>query len=961
MDTTEAAEGASFTDADSRLFGEVTEALLEKHRRGEVVDVELWCERYPAIAQRIRDLVPTLLLMEAFCDSSEKDAGGEAGPAKDLMVDQIGGYRIIRLIGYGGMSLVYEAEHELLGQRVALKVLPDHRAVDARASARFRREARAVAKLHHTNIVPILGVGQDGGRSFFVMPLIEGCSLQHLLDRLRIALGDSEADHSANSKQCDVPRPGTRASERWVAETGLQVAEALEYAHLRGVFHRDIKPSNLLVEASGRVWVSDFGLAKTDDDRLTLSGDIVGTVRYLAPERFTSSGDQTAGEYGDIYALGVTLYEMLTMRPAFPAIDRARLIAQILAFEPVRPSRIYPNVSPDLETVVLKAMAKEPAQRYRSASELADDLRRWLAGQPVLARRPAWSERTIRWARSNPTIAMLATALCILSVAGFTAVCWQWRESERLRRNEREAREKSEQYSQAILDNLDRLRRANELTDEARTKIENCNWDEAHERLTQAVSLQPDQAVFLESRGRLLYVQLGLWDLAAEDLNRAYKIHEPARAWEYWSQGLLRLWSDDRDGYRRVSQQVRNRFLGSSVPQAILETIRTLSLTPEAPEDMAEIAEAAERLLKPDAEAWHYYVVGLAYLRAGKATKAIGPLQKAYDYTPPWNSRGLVCPALTMAYFQSGDRERALQTLELEKQAFDTILNELMRDSDRRWCVHYDASGKWPLHPWDWLEWQILRREAYALLGQEPSRDGRLAALRGRSLCGLRRFGQGDEEYRRAWEQSPENRRIEFEMQRCRASLHLSRMQFADATVALDRTLQLDPNDCNLWRFQAVTCQLASKPDKYRVCCREMMDRFATTTDPESAYRLAFVTTLAPDAIDDYARLIPVGELASRWHPGAERSLGAIEYRAGRYEDALRHFEQSQLFHHRLAWDWAFVAMSQHHLGRPLEAREALHAARSATVSNLGRQSAWDDHAAAALLVAEAEALLQSP
>ena len=204
---------------------------------------------------------------------------------------------------------------------------------------------------------------------------------------------------------------------RSVAQIGRQTAQGLAYAHARGVIHRDIKPSNLLLDHAGVVWIADFGLAKTDDDGLTATGDILGTLRYMAPERFRGEGDARA----DIYALGLTLYELLTLTPAYDSTDRLRLIEQIKSEEPPRPRSLDARIPRDLETIVLKAIDKEPKQRYQTAEALAEDLRRFLADEPIRARQISAAERYWRWARRNPVIATLGAVLTAVLVQG-TAV-----------------------------------------------------------------------------------------------------------------------------------------------------------------------------------------------------------------------------------------------------------------------------------------------------------------------------------------------------------------------------------------------------------------------------------------------------------------------------------------------------------------------------------------------------------
>ncbi|HEY2159628.1 MAG TPA: serine/threonine-protein kinase, partial [Isosphaeraceae bacterium] len=209
-------------------------------------------------------------------------------------------------------------------------------------------------------------------------------------------------------------QPRLRLDYQTIARLGLQAAQALVYAHARGVLHRDIKPSNLLLDAAGQVWVTDFGLAKADGaEALTEAGDIVGTLRYMAPERFRGESDPRS----DVYALGATLYELLTFRPAFESGDRSRLIDRILHDEPAAPRVVDPRIPRDLETIVLKAMARTPAERYVRADALADDLSRFLDGRTILARRSVPSERLWRWCRRNPVVAGLATAVAALLVA----------------------------------------------------------------------------------------------------------------------------------------------------------------------------------------------------------------------------------------------------------------------------------------------------------------------------------------------------------------------------------------------------------------------------------------------------------------------------------------------------------------------------------------------------------------
>jgi serine/threonine protein kinase len=336
----------------------------------------------------------------------------------------LGDFRILREIGRGGMGVVYEAEQISLGRRVALKVLPFAATLDPRQLQRFQNEAHAAAHLQHQNIVPVYAVGSERGVQYYAMQLIEGQTLAALIAQMRPQArpGPSDpcvltADKPAQAPASATP-PVAALSTEWsaqapayfhtVARLGAQAAEALEHAHQLGVVHRDIKPANLLLDGRGNLWVTDFGLAQVRSEAgLTLTGDLVGTVRYMSPE-------QALGKRGlvdqrtDLYSLGVTLYELLTLEPAYAGNDRQELLRRIAVEEPRHPRQLNRAVPAELETVVLKAMAKDPAERYGSARELADDLRRFLEDRPVRARRPSPWRRARQWARRHRPLVVTA-------------------------------------------------------------------------------------------------------------------------------------------------------------------------------------------------------------------------------------------------------------------------------------------------------------------------------------------------------------------------------------------------------------------------------------------------------------------------------------------------------------------------------------------------------------------------
>jgi len=490
----------------------LAESFLTRFRAGERPSIEEYAAKYPELADEIRDLLPALVQLEqnlapeGTATRSSIDAavaGARTGPAPR----QLGDYLIVREVGRGGMGVVYEAVQQSLGRHVALKLMPAGGRGNRTQVERFRLEARLAARLHHTNIVPVFGVGEEDGASYYAMQFIQGQSLDRVVEEMRrlkqsppaaapsvpgdearavltrnvteglltgrfAAMVPCEPENNQAGPAASLPihppppdatgllgyqveltgapndeaaagaAPSSGAAARSelssiggvtayfcsVARVGLQVAEALEYAHGEGILHRDIKPSNLMVDAKGTIWVTDFGLAKTEGtDGLTGTGDVVGTLRYMAPERLDGWSDPKS----DVYGLGATLYELLSLRPPFDESNRARLIERLLHDSPDPPRKIDRRIPRDLETVVLKAMARDPRARYISAGQMADDLRRFLADRPVLARRTTAAERAARWCKRNKEVAILFAFVWLVLAAcaiGCAIAAFQFRE-----------------------------------------------------------------------------------------------------------------------------------------------------------------------------------------------------------------------------------------------------------------------------------------------------------------------------------------------------------------------------------------------------------------------------------------------------------------------------------------------------------------------------------------------------
>lgn len=476
------------TDADADLNTDrvpverLAEDFLDRLRRGEKPSIDEYVRGNPELAVEIRKLFPTLALLEDCAPAAAPAAAPPFSSAGVQVPERLGEYRILGEIGRGGMGVVYEAEHETLRRRVALKLLPTQLTDSPAALQRFLREARAAGRLHHTNIVPVFEVGVHDDIHFYAMQYIHGQNLDVVIDELRrLKSGTGNNDNESRTVQSnlaahqnlsrtvahellsgepagplqyplepkDVPRSpellggvtpppkpalGETADSgslsqvghshegyfQRVARVGLQVADALQFAHRQGILHRDIKPSNLILDTTGTIWITDFGLAKHEGDDFTHTGDIVGTLRYMAPERLHGHAD----ERSDVYSLGLTLYELTTLQSALQGEDRVSLIGQIEKTEPPRPRQLVPQIPRDLETIILKSIEKSPAHRYQSAEKLSADLQLFLADRPILARRSTWIERGWRWCRRNPvpaTLTICITALVLLLFVGTLA------------------------------------------------------------------------------------------------------------------------------------------------------------------------------------------------------------------------------------------------------------------------------------------------------------------------------------------------------------------------------------------------------------------------------------------------------------------------------------------------------------------------------------------------------------
>ena len=458
------------------LLGDIAHRL----QAGERIDLAEWTQRYPQYAPQIAKFLPAMQMLAQLNDSASDASQGarSADASADPAENRLGDYRILREIGRGGMGIVYEAEQISLRRRVALKVLPYAAIMDPRQLARFQNEAHAAASLRHPHIVPVYSVGRERGVHYYAMQYVDGQSLaqvvqylrskEHLatIDQAAISEGDRgavtlpfappNAPHDEPQEAPDAsrrervpPKPDVDAAPivdtppdvdtapaahlatdrssngqayfRSVARLGIQAAEALDHAHRHGIVHRDVKPSNLMLDTNGELWVTDFGLARLENEtNITMTGDVLGTLRYMSPEQLQGQRAVVDGR-ADIYSLGATLYELLALEPVWKGFNRGELTRHIASDEP-RPLRYHNRRIPaELEIITLKALEKRPEDRYATAQEMADDLRRYLTDQPIRAKRANLFERIGKWSRRHRPLIHAAIAALVVIALGLAS------------------------------------------------------------------------------------------------------------------------------------------------------------------------------------------------------------------------------------------------------------------------------------------------------------------------------------------------------------------------------------------------------------------------------------------------------------------------------------------------------------------------------------------------------------
>ena len=440
---------------DAVLLEGVVDEFTQRLRSGELPSITEYQEKYPELKSELEDLLASVAMIEQLKPSATEPTSQRPSLDEVSKLQQIGSYTVVGEVGRGGMGIVFEAIHESLGRRVAIKVMPTPLVNSAQHVQRFEREAKAAAKLHHTNIISVFGFGEGDGFHYYVMDLVDGRTLGEVVVGLTDSFPISQPEtawsvgetriadlretpftesaekpseefslsdetrtgqqHSGSQKGSELDPPAKKVSSRhfrWAARIGANIADALSYAHQANILHRDIKPSNIILDRKGVVWITDFGLAKdsANEMNLTKTGDVIGTPQYLAPESLEGKYDQRS----EVYCLGLTLYELATLQPAYQVGTTAEVIRAIATTSPASPRKINPKIPIDLSTIIDKAVARDPDSRYQTAAEVRADLLAFVEDRPIKARPPSTLENVVKWGRRNPLAAALSAVSALL-------------------------------------------------------------------------------------------------------------------------------------------------------------------------------------------------------------------------------------------------------------------------------------------------------------------------------------------------------------------------------------------------------------------------------------------------------------------------------------------------------------------------------------------------------------------
>lgn len=830
------------------------------------------CESCRKLAESIGD---QSTLEHELCWATEARAQSQVDVQEPLrrLSEILVDYEILEEIGRGGMGIVYKARQAKLNRMVAIKVLPALLgAVRPESRARFRREAKLAAGLEHTNIIGVYDYDEVDGTHYYAMQLIEGRSLRDILREIEesgavdVVLGvapgasngsatKSELSNGSAARSSDAPISGNlRAYYRKIASWMAEVADALHYAHEHGVIHRDIKPSNLLLADDGRLMISDFGLARPSaTESLTVSRSLVGTCRYMSPEQLDPSIGVVDRQI-DVYALGATLYELLALRPMFGAEDDREVMKQVLQSEPVPPTRHCRHIPRELETICLKAVEKDRSARYASARDLRDDLRRWLLGMPIQAKKLSAPARMLRWMRRKRMQVMLVgVAVVAVGAAGYFYSAYS--DSER----------------QADVVRSDAQHQFVELQlKDANERLAAGDFAGALEAVDRGLVRKPDAAQLLSLKAQIAF-RMGQWSKAKQIVDGILK-RDPSDWHAHYVAGFAASRANACNCITIDAQRVARASKESDEFQYHLEQVQRLN--PGSAEDYC-LQACAER----------------------DPTAAIRLLDRALRRDPSLGEARLLRASL---YGELGDYEAMLADTDAAiEHAFGGALVHGQRGAALSYLNRYqEAEAAFTeairLDPQN-VHWWYNRSASRAYLGkfEEGLNDAAQALLldatysfayvaQGKCYVGLRDFDKARASFNQAAELKPDLTDTYAE----RSTLSRFEMKFEEAVDDGQRVIDLDPSDARGYQQKALALMGMGEFDDSIAALDACMRVEASEDTVRLRGAVEYVAGRYESSIDDFTKALTM-------RPGFFASFeyrGRAYFRLGRLHEAILDF-----------------------------------------------------------------------